>query len=345
MDTTVLSLDNMSEMFNPEEDWLFEKIQWKLVSGNHLILLADQGWGIQEYISELRFQLEEKYAEMRTCLVDFRSVRSSISFLHIFASTFLNTFPKETFNMDIDSSNESILYLPERIAKIHKLKIIVFIGNVHLIHRLSNSDTFLRTLKSKFRTQNNCVYCLYGNNSPQLRSIYNAPGPLFGFARIYELKHNPENHRSASIRKLFHNNKKRIGTRTSQQFSLIVDNNPHYMRLLSWHALLLTRNTCTQKILEQSLDNLIQHYDHPFGLIIERLTSNQVGFMKALVDGYQKLFAATTREHYQLGSTSNVAKIKSSLENRQIIQCSRMGIEFTDPIFRIWLERRYFSRY
>jgi hypothetical protein len=53
---------------------------------------------------------------------------------------------------------------------------------------------------------------------------------------------------------------------------------------------------------------------------------------------------AAVREKYQLGSTSNVARIKLSLERKEIIDTGNMDTVFTDPIFREWLRRCYFGR-
>jgi hypothetical protein len=57
-----------------------------------------------------------------------------------------------------------------------------------------------------------------------------------------------------------------------------------------------------------------------------------------------KLYSRSTRDKYQLGSTSNIARIKISLEKKGIIHSGRMETVFTDPIFREWLRRFYFGR-
>ena len=77
---------------------------------------------------------------------------------------------------------------------------------------------------------------------------------------------------------------------------------------------------------------------------MERLTSRQINFLKALAEGNQKLYSKTTRDEYQMGSTSNVARIKRSLENKEIKYTGNIETVFTDPIFREWLRRRYFGK-
>jgi hypothetical protein len=344
MSTPILSLEHMDSVSSTEQDWLFEKLLWKLKSYEHIFLTADPGWGILEYANELRFQLAEKNPEIHTCFMDIRPAHSSTSFLELFFSALLHRFPDEPSCLEINNSSIDTLRLPELIAKRKKIKIAVFLANAHLLHRFKDPLPFLRTMRLKLKNQKHCVYCFYGNNTTYLRDLLHYPGPLSGLAQLFELRHNPLKHRSASIRKLFHDNKKRIGYTTSIHMSNAVDNHPFYLKLLVWHALILTSDTCTAAIADKSLNNLILHFDYRFYKIAERLTPKQLSFLKALVEGNQNLYSKSIRDKYQLGSTSNIAKIKISLERKEIINTGRLETVFTDPIFREWLRRRYFDR-
>jgi hypothetical protein len=263
--------------------------------------------------------------------------------LELYFSALLHRFPEETSDMEIDRKNMDVLKLPETIAKRNKIKLVIFLANAHLFHRFKDAIPFLTMLRLKIRSQKNCVFCFYGNDKPNFRKLVHYPGPLSGSGELFELKHNPNKHRSASIRKLFHDHKKRIGYSTSLKMSYAVDHHPFYLQLLSWHALILTQSTCTPAIAERSLNNLIHHFDHRFRIIAEKLTSRQLDFLKALAEGEQKLFSKSVREKYQLGLTGNVTRIKSSLENKEIINHNRLEIAFTDPIFKQWLKRRFYE--
>jgi len=341
MSNPILSLEQMDSVCQIEQDWLFEKLLWKLNSHRHLFLTADQGWGIMEFVNELGFQLAEKNPEIHTCFMDIRPAHSSVSFLELFFSALLHRFPDETSFMEIDNSSMDTLRLPEFIAKRKKIKIAVFMANSHLFHRFKDTIPFLRTMKLKLKNQKHCVYCFYGNNTPFLRDLVRFSGPLSGLGQLFELRHDPLKHRSASIRKLFHDHKKRIGHTTSIQMSMAVDNHPYYLKLLAWHALILTRDTCTTAIVEKSLNNLILHFENRYYKIAESLTQKQLSFLKALAGGNQKLYSKYIRDEHKLGSTSNVTRIKTSLEKKEINQIGRLETDFTDPIFREWLRRCY----
>jgi|GEM_PF-3672992 len=51
MTTPFFSLEQMDADHKIEHDWLFEKLLGKLDSLRNIILMAEQGWGIQDYAS------------------------------------------------------------------------------------------------------------------------------------------------------------------------------------------------------------------------------------------------------------------------------------------------------
>ena len=158
MTTPFFSLEQMSSVYKVEQDWLFEKLLGKLNAHRHLILAAGQGWGIQEYVSELRFQLAEKYSDIHICYMDIMSVHTSTSFLELFAAGLSQRFPEVTSRMEIDISSMNTLRLPALIAQRKKIRVAVFLANSHLFHRFRDPISFLRTLKLSLKNQKNSIF-------------------------------------------------------------------------------------------------------------------------------------------------------------------------------------------
>ncbi len=352
MTESFLSFEQMAELYTFERDWLFEKFLTKLNTHKHLILTADQHWGIQDYVKELGFQLEEKHRDIQICYVDVRFAQTSASFLKLFQISLSHKF------QDLESLEEAThslasLKMPAIIARKKGIRVGVFLSNCHLFHRFKDAESFLRTLRLYFKNQKNCIFCLYGNDTSYLRDMFHAPGPLVGLGQLFELKHDPTKHRSASIRKLFHDHNKRISYTTSIQMSYAVDNHPVYLKLLAWHALIRTRNQCTMKIVDKALIDLILHFEHHFRVTTDTLTVKQLNFLKARIEVGYKLCSEAILKAYQLGSSSNVARIKQSLEKKEIIYTVKHNkakyntgshdTEFNDPVFREWLKIRYFK--
>lgn len=343
MTIPITTFEQMASMYKVEQDWLFEKLLLNLNTNRHVMLAAKQGWGIKEYVKELGFQLEEKSPDIHICYLDMKPVYTTTSFLEYFAAALVQKFPEETSRIVINKCSIDVLKLPALIAKKRKANVAVFLANAHLLQRFRNCGSFLRMLKLRLKNQKNCIFCLYGNSTQQFRDLVKYPGPLSGLGQWYELKHNPVEHRSASIRKLFHDHGKRIGYSTSIRMSFMANNNPFYLKLLAWHALIRTRYTCNEAILENAMNDLIHHFDLHFHKIAESLTQKQLSLLKALIEGNRQLYSNATRMTYHLGTSGHITRIKSSLEKKDIIDTRNMEIEFTNPLFREWLRRFCFA--
>ena len=252
----------------------------KLNSHRHLLLTADQHWGIQEYVKELGFQLEEKHRDIQICYIDVRLAQTSASFLNLFHTTLSHQFQELKLLEEVHPGSLTSLKLPSIIAHKKRIRVGIFLSNSHLFHRFKDADSFLRTLKLQLKNQKKCIFCLYGNNTSYFREMVHAPGPLSGLGQLFELRHDPTKHRSASIRKLFHDHHKRIGYTTSIQMSYAVNNHPVYLKLLAWHALIRTRNQCTMMTVDKALNDLILHFEHHFRKTVENLTPKQLSFLK-----------------------------------------------------------------
>ncbi|HDS06133.1 MAG TPA: hypothetical protein ENO05_00775 [Bacteroides sp.] len=343
-DMPFFSLEQLDTDLKIEQDWLFERILGELNAQRHLILAADRVQGVHEYARELGFQLVEKNSDIHLCHVNISSARSTASFLQLFESTLSNKFPEVTARLKPYYSDLDPLKLPGLIAKRKKVRIAIFMANAHLLFRFMDPQPFLRKMKIKLIRQKNCIFCLYGNNTQNFMKVVRHPGPLAGLGRVFVLKHDPLNYRSASVRKLFHDHQKNIGYQTSSYLSSLVDNHPFYLKLLAWHTLMRTHHTCTDEIVKNAMTDLLRHYDYGFVRVVESLTPVQISFLEALIDEHRQLYSRSVREKYDLGSTGNVARIKQSLIKKEIIYPGKRISCFVDPIFREWLQRRYFGR-
>ena len=46
-------------------------------------------------------------------------------------------------------------------------------------------------------------------------------------------------------------------------------------------------------------------------------------------------------EEYNLGSKSNIARIKEALLDRELIETSQDGVYLEDPVFRMWFNKKW----
>lgn len=76
----------------------------------------------------------------------------------------------------------------------------------------------------------------------------------------------------------------------------------------------------------------------------EGLSSYQMNFLRALSEGVDSRFATNEiRERYNLGSYSNIARIRQCLLGRDLILVDGNRIKLSDPVFGLWLRRNLFA--
>ena len=74
---------------------------------------------------------------------------------------------------------------------------------------------------------------------------------------------------------------------------------------------------------------------------MERLTSYQMNFLRAIIAGIHKDFGlASIREEYNLGSSSNIVRIKDALIEKELVDITPNGIFISDPILERWLQKQ-----
>lgn len=77
---------------------------------------------------------------------------------------------------------------------------------------------------------------------------------------------------------------------------------------------------------------------------IESLTTYQMNFLRAIIDGVHSEFTTQEILHkYQLGSSANVSIIKRALVKKEIIEIEKHQVIIMDPVMAMWLKRELYS--
>jgi len=70
------------------------------------------------------------------------------------------------------------------------------------------------------------------------------------------------------------------------------------------------------------------------------LTSHQLNFIRAISNGVHTDFGSkSTLEEYNLGTKSNITRIKTALADRELIEITKDGVFLEDPVFKLWLKK------
>lgn len=101
-----------------------------------------------------------------------------------------------------------------------------------------------------------------------------------------------------------------------------------------------TGKEATRQELEAAFQDIIDQNTPLFEKQTESLTSFQMNFLRAIIDGVHSEF--TTQEvmrKYQLGSSANVSIIKRALIKKELIEIDKRKAVIPDPIMKVWLQR------
>ena len=103
-----------------------------------------------------------------------------------------------------------------------------------------------------------------------------------------------------------------------------------------------TEKEVTDEIFEQGISELLAQNGPLFIQQIQGLTTYQMNLIRSLCQGVHKDFTSKAiLENYQLGSKSNISRLKKTLIEKEIIEEEGNTIKLSDPIFTIWFKKEY----
>ncbi|KXK23986.1 MAG: hypothetical protein UZ12_BCD005002226 [Bacteroidetes bacterium OLB12] len=136
-------------------------------------------------------------------------------------------------------------------------------------------------------------------------------------------------------------NGKKISLELAEALCNSVSLHPFYVQQLAQRVWILTENETSREVLDKSLDALLNDNAFGFQRDVENLTATQLNFMRAFKDGVKSFTTLETLTNYELGTQGNIKRIKTALEQKDIMDFSGPQPEFIDPLFEIWFRRSF----
>jgi len=340
------------------------------------IIISPRRWGKTSLVKNVAEKVRNEQKDIKVCAIDIFNVRSEAEFYEHFAKetlkatsnrweemaenakTFLShLLPKISFSPDsqaeisfgvgwetLQKSPDEILNLPETIAKTKKVGVIVCIDEFQSIGDFPESLAFQRKLRSHWQHHHNVAYCLYGSKRSMLLDIFsNSAMPFYKFGDIMFLQKISNQKWGEFIKKRFDDTNKKISIEQAEYLAKLVDNHSYYVQQLAQQAWLRTKMNCSKEITDEALQGIKNQLSLLFVGQIETLTSKQINFLKAVIDGETAFSSQGNLKKYRLGSSANLKKIKTTLISREIIDVTPQNVDILDPIFKLWLKEDFFK--
>ena len=348
-----------------------KRLRMDFENGINVILVSSRRMGKSSIVRKVMKEISDP--KIKTVFMDIYDCRSEYDFYNRFASELLKQTttkseqilehikkflvrlaPKISFSpepmseyslsLGITPQNyqpEEILQLPEVIGIAQGVHIVVCIDEFQQIGEMSDSITIQKRLRGIWQHQRNVSYCLFGSKKHLMTKLFqHRKMPFYQFGEMMFLDKIPTSDWIPFICSRFESQGKCISEDLAQRICEIVEGNSSYVQQLAWNVLAETEKIATERNFDDGVDALLAQCSALFEEQIKNLSGFQMNFLRALCDGVTSDYGSKSiLEQYNLGSKSNISRIKAALQDREIIDFDKDKVYLEDPVLKMWLKR------
>ena len=353
------------------------RLKQNFISGINTILISPRRWGKSSLVKRAGDEVLGTTKSVRIVHLDMFNIRTEEDFYKYLSENLLRAvsgkledwvqnskkflkklMPRITFSpeelqevsfvlnwTDVVKQPDEILDLAENIANDKGIKIVICIDEFQNLSYFEKPLDFQKKLRSHWQNHSNVSYCLYGSKRNMLMEVFASPSmPFYKFGDLMFLQKISSEYWKKFIQERFNSTGKKIRKKQAEKIALLVENHPYYVQQLAQLCWLRTDKEVDDEIIEETLNSLALQLSLLFQNMTENLSTSQVNFLRALLDGVKMFSSIETLRNYSLGTSANISRIKGALINKEIIDENTPGkIELLDPVYRYWLKEYYFN--
>lgn len=242
-------------------------------------------------------------------------------------------------------SPEEVLNMVEDIAKRKNRRVVVCIDEFQQVGEFENTKQVQARLRSVWQHHHYTSYCLYGSKRHMMSGIFlNRSMPFYQFGDLLWLQKIPTSDWLYYIISHFEAAGRHVTEQIVERICKAVDNYPSYVQHLS--SILLSHlpegGTVTDDMMVSALSELISTNEALYMQQVEPLSAYQMNLLKAIVSDVHFGFnEKRVRSMYDLGSPSNLVRLRDALIDRDLIYSEMRQLYLTDPVFGLWFKKRF----
>ena len=355
-----------------ESKWL----ETQILAEINCMLISPRRWGKSSLVEHVAGRVQKKHKSLVFCFVDMYNVRTEQEFLQLYSSKiikatadsfeaavrnvknfFKQIIPAVSFGTDPSSDIElsfnwnqlrknfsEILDLPEKIARQKKIQLIVCVDEFQNISFLEDGLAFQKKLRAHWQQHQHVTYILYGSRRHMMMDFFTKTTmPFYKFGEILFLEKIEEPHWIKYITGRFKTTGKNISEESAAQIARLMENHPYFVQQLAQAVWLQTAKKTKEEDIDKAIEELLDQYTILYQKETDQLTNYQLNFLKALCNKETSFTSQAVLQEYNLGTSTNISRIKTALQKYEIIDILGKQISFNDPMFEIWLKKRYFK--
>lgn len=339
------------------------------------IIISPRRWGKSSLVNKAAKLAMEQDSKLRICHIDLFNVRNEENFYsllaqnviaatsskweeavenaksflsHLVPKISIGSDPTNEVSIDFDwetvkQNPDEVLDLAEKIAKKKGLKIVICVDEFQNIAEFTDPDYFQKKLRSHWQQHQSVAYCLYGSKRHMMMEVFtNSSKPFYKFGDLIFLNKIDTPYLVDFFNSRFADTGKAINEDAANLIAKLVDNHPYYAQQLAQQSWLRTIEVCTVEIVWEAHAALVEQLSLLFVTITEKLTTQQLNYLKALIAGEKAITSTDVMHRYQISSTTSIARSKATLIKNDILDNKAGKISFQDPIYAYWLKTEYF---
>ncbi|OFX27156.1 MAG: hypothetical protein A2033_04090 [Bacteroidetes bacterium GWA2_31_9] len=351
-----------------------QKLKNNFISGINTTLISPRRWGKTSLVKKAASELAMENTNIKICYIDLFGVKDEEEFYEIWireiikaSSSKWNDWLKTakeilkgivpSFSFGIDPQNDfsvklnleqakknisDIIELPEKIAIKKGIKYIICIDEFQKIAKYNDSLNFQQYLRSKWQHFNNTSFCIYGSKRHIITDIFESQSmPFYRFGDMIYLKKINEIHWQKYLSLSFSETNKSISDDIINRLIAAVKNHPYHIQQLAHQIWINTNESVTDKIFNDSIDELLTFNEIMYIREIDDLSALQISFIEAIANNEKKLTSKEVISKYKFGTTGNIHRLKKAIESKEIIDLFENKPEFIDPLFELWFKSKY----
>lgn len=355
-----------------EMKWLDMQVQ----AGINCILVSPRRWGKSSLLLHTANAIRRKNKKIIFCFIDLYNVRTEKEFLELYSSAVVkatsNSFEDAVRNVknifkqlipsvslspdptaeiqlsfnwkDLKKNMSEVLDLPEKLARQKNVQVVVCVDEFQNISFMDDGISFQKKLRAHWQKHQKANYILYGSRRHLMMDFFTKNTmPFYRFGEILFLEKIDEAHWIPFITGRFKATQKKIPESLAAKIAQLMKNHPYYVQQLAQVVWQQTGKTATEANLKEAVEELLDQYTILYQKEVDMLTNYQLNFLKALINNETSFSSAEVLQNYNLGTSANITRIKTALQNHEIIDVLGKQIELNDPLFEIWLKKRYFK--
>lgn len=250
---------------------------------------------------------------------------------------------------DIDDDDiKAVLSLPYRLALDNLNRLYVILEDFQNVMLTEDGNKVCRILNSLFDTADSswkewCSFILCGNMVNAMKGIFGG-GLLFRNVKRLELKPVSRNDMADYVIKIYNETGKVIDRGILLDSLALMKDNPSYAMHFFSICDSMSRGFITEPVLNDALHTLLFLHSVRFKAIMNDLTTFQVCFLRAVIDGNRKFTSLEVIRKYNLSSAANVRRLREALCKKEIITLNEDDEpELLDPLFEYWVRKYFFE--